>query len=356
MNGKKEELLMKKTFTLMTLALGATLVLGGCTKPNTEATAVIKSQTMAFEATTALTLVGGFETVPEVKALQKSLAAEGVAEPDIPVATLDILFNNGVDFQINREDSDLAGYTYVDTISFNIGTDSRIEYKLYYNLETAEEEIDDDSDDDELLNNEVASKARYGENKHNGKDDDDDDTVCNGGGTCTNDGEEGDHNKEQDRNRNRNKDKHYRVTGLALVGEEEYKFMSKTTSEVDADETETKLRFMLWKDDNNFISIKQEIEVEGTPGTPDYEYEEEFKYLVVENGEVVKSFKLELENEDNELELEVRIDGVKYEVEYEVIDDRTFIHVKVQGTEYTYEKVITTNEETGEVTVSYVLQ
>ena len=179
----------------------------------------------------------------------------------------------------------------------------------------------------------------------------DDDTVCNGGGTCTNDGEEGDHNKEQDRNRNRNKDKHYRVTGLALVGEEEYKFMSKTTSEVDADETETKLRFMLWKDDNNFISIKQEIEVEGTPGTPDYEYEEEFKYLVVENGEVVKSFKLELENEDNELELEVRIDGVKYEIEYEVIDDRTFIHVKVQGTEYTYEKVITTNEETGEVTV-----
>jgi hypothetical protein len=142
----------------------------------------------------------------------------------------------------------------------------------------------------------------------------------------------------------------------AVVGEEEYKFMSKTTGEVDADETETKLRFMLWKDDNNFISIKQEIEVEGTPGTPDYEYEEEFKYLVVENGEVVKSFKLELENEDNELELEVRIDGVKYEVEYEVIDDRTFIHVKVQGTEYTYEKVITTNEETGEVTVSYVLQ
>ncbi|MGI6715476.1 MAG: hypothetical protein ACOX3B_04840 [Bacilli bacterium] len=144
---------MKKTFTLMTLALGATLVLGGCKKPTTEATAVIKSQTMAFEATTALTLVGGFETVPEVKALQKSLANEGVAEPDIPVATLDILFNNGVDFQIGREDSDLDGYAYVDTISFNIGTDSRIEYKLYYNLETAEEEIDDDGDDDELLNN-----------------------------------------------------------------------------------------------------------------------------------------------------------------------------------------------------------
>ncbi|MGB4311097.1 MAG: hypothetical protein WBJ28_04735 [Bacilli bacterium] len=33
---------MKKTFTLMTFALGATLVLGGCKKPTTEATAVIK--------------------------------------------------------------------------------------------------------------------------------------------------------------------------------------------------------------------------------------------------------------------------------------------------------------------------
>lgn len=140
---------MKKTFTLMTFALGATLVLGGCKKPTTEATAVIKSQTMAFEATTALTLVGGFETVPEVKALQKSLANEGVAEPDIPVATLDILFNNGVDFNVEARESDRVEYEYLDVISFNVGADDYIEYSLYFNLETSDTELDDD--DDELM-------------------------------------------------------------------------------------------------------------------------------------------------------------------------------------------------------------
>ncbi|OQA79307.1 MAG: hypothetical protein BWY30_00198 [Tenericutes bacterium ADurb.Bin239] len=345
---------MKKTFTLMTLALGATLALSGCTKPQAEVTAVIKSQTMAFEATTALTLVGGFETTPEMQTLKRALAASGVAEPDIPVATLDILFNNGVDFHIEHGDSDLEGYAYVDTISFNIGDDSRIEYALYYNLETSADVFDDD-DDEVVPSEEISVAARHGTK------DEDDDTVCNNGTNCNGDDDDdnnGDRDRDRDRNRNRDreKDKHYRIRGIAIVGDEEYRFMSKTTSEVDDDETETKLRFMLWKDDDNFINIKQEIEIEGTPGTPDYEYEEEFHYMVVKDGEVAKNFKLELENEDNKLELEVKIDGVKYEVEYETVGDRTFIKIKVQGNEYIYEKVVTTNEETGEVSVSYVLQ
>ena len=133
--------------------------------------------------------------------------------------------------------------------------------------------------------------------------------------------------------------------------------MSKTETDTDGDEQEVELKFMMFKDEGNFISIKQEIETEGVEGEAGYEYEEEFKYMVVKDNELVKSFKLELENEDDAQELEVKIDGVKYEVTYETIEDRTYIHVSVSGQgEYTYEKVVTTNEETNEVSVAYILQ
>ena len=63
------------------------------------------------------------------------------------------------------------------------------------------------------------------------------------------------------------------MEGIAVVGENEYPFRAKLNMKL-ADETETELIFALWKDDANYIVIRQEIEIEGTEGQPDYEYEE----------------------------------------------------------------------------------
>lgn len=323
---------MKKTLTL-TLALGAGLTLIGC-KPATSVLSVIKQDTVALQATTALTLADGFKASPTMSALRKHMLNGVTEDPGIPVATLDILFNNGVNFNVESTPSDREGYEFMDTISFNIGDAEKIAYKLYYNLETFTEELDDD--DDEVApgtSGPVTPSAMMDDDDEM----DDDDTGY--------------------QHRHREGDKHYRLRGLALVGEDEYRFMAKTESETEDDEVETELRFMLWKADGNFIHIKQEIEIEGVEGTPDYEYEEEFFYMVVENGNVVKQFKLELENEDNELELEVRLDGVKYEVEYLTVDGKNLIKVKVEGgSTYVYEKVINTDPETGETSVTYILQ
>ena len=311
---------MKKTLAL-TLALGAGLALIGC-KPATQ-TDVIKTKTMALQATTALTLADGFEDSPAMRNLKKSLLEGATTDPNIPVATLDVLFNNGTNFSVEKTESDREGYAYLDVISFSIGDEEEIAYSLYYNLETFNHEAVDD--DDEVM----PGEGSMNQNQYGQDDNDDDD----------------------------DNEKHYRIRGLAIVGEEEYRFMSKTESEIEDDETETELRFMLWKAEGNFIAIKQEIEIEGTPGTADYEYEEEFHYMVIENGEVVRQFKLELENEDNKVELEVRLDGVKYEVTYFSVDGKNFLKVEVEGDgTYIYEKVVTTDAETGETTISYVLQ
>lgn len=79
--------------------------------------------------------------------------------------------------------------------------------------------------------------------------------------------------------------------------------------------------------------------------------------MVVEKGQRTRQFKLEIEQEDGEQELEVKIDGVKYEVSYQMIDDRTFIHIDTNGRgEFVYEKIIVTDELTGETSLDYILQ
>lgn len=47
------------------------------------------------------------------------------------------------------------------------------------------------------------------------------------------------------------------MEGIAVVGENEYPFRAKAEHEVEADETETELIFALWKDDANYIVIRQ---------------------------------------------------------------------------------------------------
>ena len=386
---------MKKNLGLA-LLVSAGVALSGCELPTTSNLAniaVVKKDTIALQATTALTLVDSFSHSRAMQKIQKQLSDTGTPAVEIPVATLDILFNNGSSFNIEKTTSDREGYAYLDIISFNIGAEEDITYSLYYNLETSDVEVPDEDDEtlpsedvpsdvsEETTGVEIDSAAqariltskeitlRHGEGHGHGgdhdgdkdgdqdcdhdDDDDDDEDRGHGHGEGNEDGKgEGGRGGHGDGRGN-----HYRLTGLAVVGEEEYRFMSKTESETDGDETETELKFMLFKAEGNFIMIKQEIEIEGTVGEVGYEYQEEFRYLVVENDEVVKHFKLELENEDDKLALEVKIDGVKYEVEYVTVEDKLFIHVSVAGDQtYIYEKVVTTDVETGVTTVEYILQ
>ncbi len=442
MKTKKGEHIMKKIRTISLLTT-AGLALAGCSLAGIDLggseeniDSLVTTKTMAFQATTGLSLVKDLgntiavstmsdqevitseveeetseEEVDEVTETSDitseedietsdsdddddSQAEVSVEEPDIPVATLDLLFTNGLDFSVDHQVSDREGYTNLDVIAFNVLGETEVSYSLYYNVETLEEddeltseeiieeELTDESslDGEENINSEtpetteetgeeteedseeqvnISLEKRHGNGQDDQDDDDDEDEEDYGNGhqNGDHDGEgNGEQNQNREQEREQNKDE-LKITGLAVVGDEEYRFMSKTEIDEDSDEKEIEMKFMLFKDEMNFISIKQEIETEGVEGTADYEYEEEFKYMVVEKGQRTRQFKLEIEQEDGEQELEVKIDGVKYEVSYQMIDGRTFIHIDTNGRgEFVYEKIIVTDELTGETSLDYILQ
>lgn len=306
---------------IKTIGLLATfgLLLGGCKAGTAEVNphlSLKNQETLAFQATTSLTLLRDLEVPSRLSRMQYK---ENLNDFEVPIATLDLLFTNGNDFKVESKASDREDYTNLDVVSFKIFDDERMTYYLYYNTYKGTQ----DDQDENLFPSEETSEgtpifSRAPEYKEKTK---------------------------------------IKVRGIALVNDEEYRFMSMTEVENEGDEHETEMKFMLFKDDGNFISIKQEIEVEGTPGDKDYEYEEEFSYMVVKDGVKTSHFKLEIEKEDGEHELEVKIDGLKYDVEYRYIEDKTFIHVKTNGHgTYIYEKVVIIDEETGNVSVEYLLQ
>jgi len=362
---------MKKKTLGLTLFIAGGLVLTGCQNlPLTNSEAgmpVIQTKTMAFQATTAISLVKGLSVPTKFSAMSETteIPSDEVTqeENNIPVATLDLLFTNGSGFSVEQKESDREGYTNLDVISFLIMDEQTTSYSLYYNATPLE--ADDTLPGEDVIDEEASEEletpilSRHGEDSDKQDDDDDSDGQHHGSNNGNNEqthSHNHDNDKDQDHDRNHQNDE-LKITGIAVVGEEEYQFVSKTEIDNDSDEQEIEMKFMIFKDKDNFISIKQEIEIEGVEGSEDYEYEEEFKYTVVENGQVVRKFKLEIENEDNELQLEVKIDGVKYEIEYEVVEDRVFLHITVKGQgEFIYEKIVTVNEDTNETNVDYIIQ
>ena len=401
---------MKHKTIGLSLLIGGGLVLAGCQSltltPSESTESIVTTKTMAFQATTAISLVSGLdsstsfsamsetselidessevipdETPTETSDEESEETVEGdVTTPDIPVATLDLLFTNGNGFAVTQMESDREDYTNMEVISFNVMDEEAISYTLYYNTEPLEAEDDelpgeaivDEADIEENDDLDTPTIERHGDQEdddddddrdgyHHGEDKDDDEDDRHGyhhGNGENHDGYDGEnYGMGQGHREHEHGKAPTKITGIAIVGEEEYTFMSKTETDNDSDEQEIESKFMIFKDEANFISIKQEIEIEGTLGSDDYEYEEEFKYSVVKDGEVVKRFKLEIENDADEQELEVKLDDVKYEVEYEYIDERVFLHIEVNGQdEVVYEKIVTIDETTNEASVEYILQ
>lgn len=128
-------------------------------------------------------------------------------------------------------------------------------------------------------------------------------------------------------------------------------FTSVVESETEGNEYEEEMKFVIETGANSYVSVKQEIEKEGN------EYEEEYHYTVVENNKKIYDFVLENETEDakNETEVKLTLDGKKYKFDVYQKNNETFIDVKVDGTDkkVTYKKVINTDAETGQKTVTF---
>lgn len=107
------------------------------------------------------------------------------------------------------------------------------------------------------------------------------------------------------------------LSGVMVFGDQKFDVTGKKEIETEGDEKETSIEFTTRSQTNrdNYVKIKQSVEVENGAQEVEYEYE------IYENGEKAREFKLEVEDENGKTEVsfKMEIENVPEETEYKII-------------------------------------
>lgn len=107
------------------------------------------------------------------------------------------------------------------------------------------------------------------------------------------------------------------LSGVMVFGDQKFDVTGKKEIETEGNEKETSIEFTTRSQTNrdNYVKIKQSVEVENGAQEIEYEYE------IYENGEKAREFKLEVEDENGKTEVsfKMEIENVPEETEYKII-------------------------------------
>lgn len=107
------------------------------------------------------------------------------------------------------------------------------------------------------------------------------------------------------------------LSGVMVFGDQKFDVTGKKEIETEGNEKETSIEFTTRSQTNrdNYVKIKQSVEVENGAQEVEYEYE------IYENGEKAREFKLEIEDENGKTEVsfKMEIENVPEETEYKII-------------------------------------
>ena len=107
------------------------------------------------------------------------------------------------------------------------------------------------------------------------------------------------------------------LSGVMVFGDQKFDVTGKKEIETEGNEKETSIEFTTKSKANplNYVKIKQSVEVENGAQEVEYEYE------IYENGEKVREFKLEIEDENGKTEVtfKMEIENAPEETEYKII-------------------------------------
>lgn len=133
------------------------------------------------------------------------------------------------------------------------------------------------------------------------------------------------------------------LSGVMVFGDQKFDVTGKKEIETEGNEKETSIEFTTRSQTNrdNYVKIKQSVEVENGAQEVEYEYE------IYENGEKAREFKLEIEDENGKTEVsfKMEIENVPEETEYKIIKGDVAGKFKIK-----YEK----GKEKGFITVEAV--
>ena len=107
------------------------------------------------------------------------------------------------------------------------------------------------------------------------------------------------------------------LSGVMVFRDQKFEVTGKKEIETEGNEKETSIEFTTRSQTNrdNFVKIKQSVEVENGAQEVEYEYE------IYENGEKAREFKLEVEDENGKTEVsfKMEIENAPEETEYKII-------------------------------------
>lgn len=107
------------------------------------------------------------------------------------------------------------------------------------------------------------------------------------------------------------------LSGVMVFDGKEFEVSGKKEIETEGNEKETSIEFTTRSQTNrdNYVKIKQSVEVENGAQEVEYEYE------IYENGEKAREFKLEVEDDNGKTEVsfKMEIENVPEETEYKII-------------------------------------
>lgn len=107
------------------------------------------------------------------------------------------------------------------------------------------------------------------------------------------------------------------LSGVMVFGDQKFDVTGKKEIETEGNEKETSIEITTKSKANplNYVKIKQSVEVENGAQEVEYEYE------IYENGEKVREFKLEIEDENGKTEVtfKMEIENAPEETEYKII-------------------------------------
>lgn len=107
------------------------------------------------------------------------------------------------------------------------------------------------------------------------------------------------------------------LSGVMVFGDQKFDVTGKKEIETEGNEKETSIEFTTRSQTNrdNYVKIKQSVEVENGAQEVEYEYE------IYENGAKAREFKLEIEDENGKTEVsfKMEIENVPEETEYKII-------------------------------------
>ena len=107
------------------------------------------------------------------------------------------------------------------------------------------------------------------------------------------------------------------LSGVMVFGDQKFDVTGKKEIETEGNEKETSIEFTTKSKANplNYVKIKQSVEVENGAQEVEYEYE------IYENGEKVREFKLEIEDDNGKTEVtfKMEIENAPEETEYKII-------------------------------------